>query len=88
MANGTRPFTAPIFLGTAFLVFGIALLEKFLNLFGWGLPIGQVYPRQILDWAVALAVFEIALSLRQLVDIRVRERESAAALPDAGGHPH
>lgn len=43
--TSSRLFTAPIFLGTAFLVFGLAILEKLLNLVGWGLPLAAVYPR-------------------------------------------
>ena len=48
------------------------MVEKALNAFGWSLPYVDVFPRQLLDWAVALAIFEIALSLRQLLDARLR----------------
>ena len=68
-------YTAPVFLGAAFLLFGLAVLEKFLNLFGASIPFLSVYPRQVLDWAVTLLILEIALTLRQLVEIR-RERGS------------
>ncbi len=61
-------YTAPIFLGTAFFLFGLALLEKVLNLVGWSLPLLSIFPRQVLDWAATLLMFEIALMLRQLVD--------------------
>jgi hypothetical protein len=63
-------YSAPVFLGTAFLLFGIAILEKALNLVGWSIPFIGVFPRQVLDWAVALLMFEIALTLRQLVELR------------------
>ncbi|MBT8336675.1 MAG: hypothetical protein KJO11_08730 [Gemmatimonadetes bacterium] len=68
-------FSAPWLLGTSFLLLGAAMVEKGLNIFGWSLPWVDVFPRQLLDWAVALAVFEIALSLRHLLDARVRSAE-------------
>ena len=67
-------YSAPVFLGAAFLLFGLAALEKFLNLFGASIPFLDIFPRQVLDWAVTLLVFEIALTLRQLVELR-RARE-------------
>ena len=81
MSGSKRLFTAPVFLGTAFLVFGIAIVEKLANLLGWtsNNP-DMVYPRQLLDWALVLLTFEIALTLRQLVELRVddrRDREEA-----------
>ena len=71
MTTSSRSFTSPVFLATAFLVFGLALLEKFLNVVGWSLPFVTVFPRQLVDWAVALLMFEIALTLRQLVELRL-----------------
>jgi len=65
-----RFYSAPVFLGTAFLLFGLALVEKVLNLFDWSIPFVGVYPRQLLEWAVILLMFEIALTLRQLVELR------------------
>lgn len=65
-----RFYSAPVFLGTAFLLFGLALFEKVLNLFDWSIPLLGVYPRQVLEWAVILLMFEIALTLRQLVELR------------------
>ncbi|HWP38093.1 MAG TPA: hypothetical protein VNL18_11125 [Gemmatimonadales bacterium] len=62
-------YTAPVFLGTAFLLFGLAALEKVLNVFGLSIPFINVFPRQVLDWAVTVLIFEIALTLRQLVEI-------------------
>jgi hypothetical protein len=64
----TISFTGPIFLGPAFFVFGLAIVEKTLNIFGGSIPIVTVFPRQLLEWAVVLLVFEIALTLRQLVE--------------------
>ncbi len=61
-------FTAPVFLGPAFLVFALALIEKALNLLGGSIPLLSVFPRQLLDWAVVLLLFEIALSLRQVYE--------------------
>ncbi len=63
-------YSAPVFLGTAFLLFGLAIVEKALNLVGWSIPLIGVWPRQVLDWAVTLLMFEIALTLRQLVELR------------------
>lgn len=68
MAAQPRMYTAPVALGTAALLFGVAVLEKVLNLFGSSIPFIDVYPRQVLDWAVTLLVFEIALTLRQHVE--------------------
>jgi hypothetical protein len=85
--TSSRLFTAPIFLGTAFLVFGLAILEKALNLVGWGLPFGGVYPRQLLDWAVALLMFEIALMLRQIIEMWLEDRAAPPLVGDAR-HPH
>ena len=68
--TGDRFYSAPVFLATAFLLFGLALIEKVLNLFGWSMPLVSVYPRQLLEWAVILLLFEVALTLRQLVEVR------------------
>lgn len=87
MTTSSRSFTAPIFLGTAFLVFGIAIVEKLLNLVGWSLPFVSVFPRQLLDWAVALLMFEIALTLRQLIELRLDERRGQDPV-DHARHPH
>ena len=70
MAEQPRLYTAPVFLGTASLLFGLAVLQKILNLFGTDFPVIHVFPRQVLDWAVTLLIFEIALTLRQLVEMR------------------
>jgi hypothetical protein len=71
-------YTSPVFLGTAFLLFGIALLEKIFNLFGGSIPLLPVYPRQVLEWAVIILMFEIALTLRQLVELRQGGSEKSA----------
>ena len=78
-------YSAPVFLGTAFLLFGIAILEKVLNLVGWSIPFVGVFPRQVLDWAVALLMFEIALTLRQLVELRRPAARSEEQRLDADG---
>jgi len=64
-------FTAPVFLATAFFVFGLAIIEKFLNLFGASIPFTDVFPRQLLSWAVTLLIFDIALLLRQMLENRL-----------------
>jgi hypothetical protein len=75
-------YTAPVFLGTAFLLFGLALIEKLLNLFGGSIPILDIFPRQVLDWAVTLLMFEIALTLRQIAESRrPADRERSEATP-------
>jgi len=78
-------FNAPVFLGSAFLVFGVAILEKFLNLFGWRIPFVDVFPRQLLDWAIALLVFEIAVSVRQMIEMRLEEGRGSKGT-DKSGH--
>jgi hypothetical protein len=84
-----RLFTAPLFLGTAFLLFIVALLEKVLNLFGVGIPVVDVYPRQILEWAVILLMFEIALTLRQGIELfQTREGDAAGKVVGSGRGLH
>jgi hypothetical protein len=61
-------FTAPVFLGMAFFVFGIAIVEKGLNLIGLSIPFTTVFPSQLLQWAATLLVFDIALVLRQMLE--------------------
>jgi hypothetical protein len=77
MAARTSLYNAPIFLGSAFLVMGVAIVEKFLNLFGWSIPFVDVFPRQLIEWAGALLLFEIALSMRQLIELRLEERRGS-----------
>jgi hypothetical protein len=73
MAAQPRFYSAPVALGTASLLFALAAVEKILNLLGTSIPLIHVFPRQVLDWAVTLLIFEIALTLRQLVEMQ-RER--------------
>ena len=63
-------FTAPWLLAAAVFIFAIALVEKGLNVVGTSIPFTTVFPRQLLDWAVALMIFDIALTLRQIADTR------------------
>ena len=65
-------FTAPWLLLSAVLVFGLALVEKGLNVLGASIPLTDVYPRQLLDWAVTLLMLDIALTLRQLYEMSLR----------------
>jgi hypothetical protein len=53
------------------------MVEKLLNAVGRTIPFVHVFPRQLLDWAVALLVFEIALSVRQLIELRLEERRGS-----------
>lgn len=73
--SAPAPYTAPVFLGTAIFLFALAIIEKTLNLVGGSLPIVTVYPRQLLDWAVVLLMFEIALSLRVLSERMLAKSE-------------
>lgn len=63
-------FSAPWLLGTAFLLLGAAILEKAFNLAGLSIPVIGVFPRQLLDWAIALAILEIAVTVRQIQDAK------------------
>jgi len=76
-------YSAPVFLGTAFLLFGLAILEKALNLVGWSIPIINVFPSQVLGWAVTLLAFEIALTLRQLVELQRFDRREETGARDS-----
>jgi hypothetical protein len=64
-------FTAPFLLGTAVLLFALAIIEKALNLVGGSIPIIDVFPRQLLEWAIFLLILDIALLLRQMVENRL-----------------
>lgn len=61
-------FTTPFLLAAAVFLFGLAIIEKLLNLVGGSIPVLTVYPRQLLDWAVVLLIFDIALLLRQMLE--------------------
>ena len=61
-------YSGPLLLLPAVLVFGFAILEKALNLFGANVPFISVHPSQLLNWAVVLLTFEIALTLRQILE--------------------
>ena len=74
MSARSPQYHAPIFLGAAFFVMGVAIVEKLLNVFSRTIPFVHVFPRKLLDWAVALLVFEIALSVRQIIELRLEER--------------
>ena len=63
-------FTGPWLFATAVFVFALAIVEKGLNLVGGSIPFTTVFPRQLLDWAVTLLAFDIALSLRQMLATR------------------
>lgn len=70
MAEVRRPlYSGPILIVPAMLLFGLAILEKLLNLVSLNIPVIDVYPRQLLEWAVVLLVFEIALTLRQTLEL-------------------
>jgi hypothetical protein len=86
MASRTPQFHAPVFLGTAFFVMGLALLEKVLNVFGGSIPFVDVFPRQLLDWAVALLMFEIALSVRQMIELKLDDQRGS--MPQSGQKLH
>ena len=73
-------FTAPLFLGTGFMLVGLAILEKLLNLMGTSLPLVDVFPRQLLEWAVTLMILEIAITLRQIAEAS-RASSMATQLP-------
>jgi hypothetical protein len=66
MNKDPEVLSAPWLLAMAFLLLAAAMVEKALNIFGGSIPVVDVFPRQLLDWAVALAVFEIAITLRQM----------------------
>lgn len=92
MATSSRLFSAPVFLGTAFLLFAIAIVQKLLSVLGWTINPEMVYPRQLLDWALVLLTFEIALTLRQLVELRLDDRRERDAteppLQPGSSHTH
>ena len=75
-------FTAPLFLGMGFFLVALAMLEKALNIVGTSLPVIDVFPRQLLDWAVMLMILEIAITLRQIAMQLPVRRE--AVPPDMG----
>ena len=76
-------YTAPVFLGTAMFVFALAIVEKTLNMVGGSIPLVTVYPRQLLDWAVVLVMFEIAISVRVLAERMLTRGERDGEAPGA-----
>ncbi len=50
----------------AFLLLAIAVIEKLLNVLDASIPGVTVAPSKLLEWAVILLVFVIALLLRQI----------------------
>lgn len=75
MPEPGRPlYSGPILIVPAVLLFGMAVLEKGLNMVGGSIPIVNVYPRQLLEWAVVLLVFEIAFTLRQTLEYLTEAR--------------
>ncbi len=69
MAVQNQPlYSGPVLLLPAVLLFGFAILEKVLNMFGASVPFVDVYPSWALNWAVVLLTFEIALTLRQILE--------------------
>ena len=68
MFQKAQMYIAPVFLSMAFFVFGVAILEKTLNLIGASIPFTNVFPRQLVDWAVVLLIFDIALTLRLMFE--------------------
>lgn len=68
--NSRELFTAPWLLATAVFVFLVALIEKALNVVGASIPLTSVYPRQLLDWAAVLLIFDIALTLRHILEMQ------------------
>ena len=67
-------YSGPVLLAPAVLLFGFAILEKALNLLGTSVPFVNVFPSQLLNWAVVLLMFEIALTLRQMLEMQVADR--------------
>ena len=67
-------YSGPVLLLPAVLLIGFAILEKALNLFGTNGPFVNVFPSQLLNWAVVLLAFEIALTLRQILEQLVANR--------------
>ena len=64
-------YSGPVLLAPAVLLFGFVILEKALNLLGTSVPFVDVFPSQLLNWAVVLLMFEIALTLRQMLELRM-----------------
>ena len=62
-------YSGPILIVPAVLLFLLALVEKALNLVDLNIPVLDVYPRQLLEWAMILLVFEIAVTLRQTLEL-------------------
>jgi len=67
-------FTAPWLFASAVLVFALALIEKGLNVIGMSIPLTDVFPSQLLGWSVTLLIFDIALTLRQMLQIPRQRR--------------
>ena len=57
-----------LFFAGAFLILGLAVIDKGLNLIGQDIP--GVSPERLLGWSVVLLTFVIAILLRQIRDQR------------------
>lgn len=75
MVEPKRPlYSGPILIVPAVLLFGLAVVEKALNLVALNIPVLNVYPRQLLEWAMMLLIFEIAFTLRQTLEFLSQTR--------------
>lgn len=65
--NGIQHFLARLFFFTSFLLLAIAVVERFVNLFGFTmLGSGQYTPGRLLEFAGVMLLFVMALLLRQV----------------------
>lgn len=66
-------YSGPIFIAPAIILFCLAVVEKSLVIMSMTIPFIDVYPRQLLEWALILLAFEIAFTLRQTLEL-LRDR--------------
>jgi hypothetical protein len=62
----TTSTVSRLFFAVSFLLLGLAVLEKMANLFGYTILRETYGPARLLEFAVILLVFVVALLLRQI----------------------
>lgn len=68
MIDKLTSYLCRVFFIAAVVILFIAVFDKFINLFGWKLTLGYM-PARLLEFAVMLMTFVIALLLRQIREL-------------------
>jgi hypothetical protein len=61
-------FVCRLFFAGAFVLLGLAVLEKAANIFGYTLTWIRIDPSRLIEFAIVLLVFVVTLLLREIRD--------------------